>query len=771
MSILIEKASKRLRPSEGWLVLGLLVTAVVLLITAVREVHWTPEDGVIIWTAAAGLLLGAVLAKRPLAAFWAWLLLLLYGLLLTLATLAHLWPPLSVLGAGWAATRDYWLYQGALFYDRAGSWVLALSSGGHSRETIVFTAIMGLAAFLLAAFAAWVTLRWQRPLPGLLLMGLVMALNGYFGVADIWWLVIFVGIAVLLTAVVNFLHLKSEWTQNQVDYPEDIQFESIGYATIIALFLLALAMLLPTLSISRVQAWFASLAPVAEAESSFEQAFTGIDVPRQRLNTPNPGGVGGSGIFPRQYLLGLPPELAETVVMTAVVSVNIQGQEFLAPAELLSGAHWRALSYDVYTGRGWAISEERLAPTAPFRIIPSPSYEEQTPLTQAVYWAQDARTIRYTVGLPYRFDHATTVSWRGLNDLARVRAQPTDVHPAYVGDSRLATAGPAQLRQARPADVPPPLQERYTALPADFPGRVSELAQEVAAGYDNPYDQARALEQFLRQYPYSLETPLPPSGVDPVAYFLFDLQQGYCDYYASSMVVMARALGLPARLVVGFLGQPPDETGVQTVRQINAHSWVEVYFAGYGWVEFEPTAGFASPRDTAVTFNPDTFALEYGPPPVNIYTPQPIPPASSVRPFPWPRLVIVGLLVVALWWWWRRQRQERARRADGVVWSYGRLQDNARKIGLPPSPSQTPTEFSQALLARLTHFGQSKRLAAMHAPIAHITLLYNQRRYGGMDAGGHEEAARAWKYLQRPFWRLRLSRKKEQPGPKQKRIL
>ncbi|HRQ41516.1 MAG TPA: transglutaminase domain-containing protein [Chloroflexota bacterium] len=760
MSILLERVNERLRPSENWFVLGLLVTAVVLLVTAVREVRWTPEDSVLLPAAATGLLLGAVLAKRPTHAFWAWLLLLCYGLLITFITLARLWPPLHTLAEGWEAARQFWLYQGALFYDRAGSWLLTVSGGGSSRETLIFSAIMGLAAFLLAAFAAWATLRWQRPLPGLLLMGLVMALNGYFGVADIWWLVLFVGVAVLLTAVVNFTHLKSEWTHNQVDYPEDIQFESIGYAAMIALFLLALAMLLPSFSITRLQTWFASLAPVTQAESSFEQVFTGIDVPRQNVNEPDPGGVGGSGVLPRQYLLGLPPELAETEVMTAVVTINIQGQEFPAPAELLAGLHWRGLSYDVYTGRGWAVSEERLESMPPFRLIPLPAHEAQTSLTQVVYWHENDRLIRYTLGMPYLFDQATVVSWRGLNDLARVRAQTAASNNRYTGSSRLATAAPAQLRQAQLIDVPAPIMERYTALPDDLPRRISELAQEVTTIYTNPYDQARALEQFLRQYPYSLETPTPPVGADPVEYFLFDLQRGYCDYYASSMVVMARTLGLPARLVVGYLGQPPDDTGSQTIRQINAHSWVEIYFAGYGWVEFEPTAGFTSPRDTVVTFNPADFSVAVGPPPVNEYVPPPIPPAEPARPFPWLRLLIIGLLVVALLWWWRRQQQERTRRADGVVWSYGRLQDNARKIGLPATPSQTPTEFSQALMARLSWFGQDRRLTAMRAPIIHITLLYNQRRYGGMDAGGHEEATRAWKQLQRPFWRLRLSRKK-----------
>ncbi len=66
------------------------------------------------------------------------------------------------------------------------------------------------------------------------------------------------------------------------------------------------------------------------------------------------------------------------------------------------------------------------------------------------------------------------------------------------------------------------------------------------------------------------------------------------------MVILARSLGLPARVAVGFLSQPPDDFGMQTIRQSNGHSWAEVYFADYGWVEFEPTAGFVTPHDSAL---------------------------------------------------------------------------------------------------------------------------------------------------------------------------
>jgi hypothetical protein len=135
------------------------------------------------------------------------------------------------------------------------------------------------------------------------------------------------------------------------------------------------------------------------------------------------------------------------------------------------------------------------------------------------------------------------------------------------------------------------IREHYLALPRSVPERVHQLAREIVAGKSNPYDQARAIESYLRTYPYDLEIPKPASGRDVADYFLFDLKKGYCDYYATAMVVLARSSGLPARFVSGYapgLYDLPNRRYV--IREQDAHSWAEIYFPEIGWVEFEPTA-------------------------------------------------------------------------------------------------------------------------------------------------------------------------------------
>ncbi|MEZ4595012.1 MAG: transglutaminase-like domain-containing protein, partial [Chloroflexota bacterium] len=371
----------------------------------------------------------------------------------------------------------------------------------------------------------------------------------------------------------------------------------------------------------------------------------------------------------------------------------------------LAGVHWRGLSYDVYTGRGWALSEERTEPVEANLPLALPPVEATATVSQTVHWVLDDRLTRYTLGIPQQFDQPIRAVWRGQTDLVRIYS---DEQP-YSALSQLSQATPDRLRKTAVTDIPPTVLARYTTLPDSVPQRVRDLAQEIAGDQTNPYDQARAIEQFLRQYTYSLDITSPPRSADPVDYFLFEQQAGYCDFYASAMVVLARAVGLPARLAVGYLPQPTDDTGVQTVYQIHGHSWAEVYFAGFGWVEFEPTAAFASPHTTPATFNQ---LPEFASQPPDFAEPEtldlpPMPEVASERPFPW--LLLVGVLVAgSAFWLWRRGQLPTG--ADAVVWSYGRWQQNAARLGHPPLASQTPQEFFGTFQEYLGEYGRFPRL-------------------------------------------------------------
>jgi protein-glutamine gamma-glutamyltransferase len=138
----------------------------------------------------------------------------------------------------------------------------------------------------------------------------------------------------------------------------------------------------------------------------------------------------------------------------------------------------------------------------------------------------------------------------------------------------------------------------YLRLPPLDP-RIRALAQQITARSQNDYQRAKTIENYLRtRYGYTLELPGTLAD-DPIAEFLFVRRKGHCEYFASSMAVMLRELGIPTRMVTGFRGAEfNDLTSQYVVRQSNAHAWVEVFFPEYGWVTFDPTPGAAMPRAT-----------------------------------------------------------------------------------------------------------------------------------------------------------------------------
>ncbi len=702
---MVERLVRRLfnewRPEEGWLPLILLIAIASTVVTAVIEANWVPEGGVVFWTVSVGLFLTIGLAKRPVSWFFAAPIIAAYGIMLTILNLAQLRPPLAVLFEGPSSTLTYIRQNLVLFADRIGGWLTAVSGGGSSNETVVFALGLGLISWLLIAYLGWTTYRHHNPLNALVLIGIALGFNAVYGDTSPWPLAVFIGLSVLLLSNIHMVDMHQLWNQRLVDYPSGISVELYLTGGGIALGLLVVSFVVPAVNIREIRAALLERQSIQEAEQAFERAFGGVNIsPALALQQELERSRSRGGDMPRSFLLGNPPELSERLVMTTTV----QG-EAAAPGANWP-LHWRSFSYDIYTGRGWNISSERTEDFNAGERLPIPEIESPRILSQSVHWVLPSTRTRYSLGLPLRFDQFVTAHWRGLSDLTQVRGGGS----TYTVETQVTNATPAELRQTTIANVPDTILARYTGLPVDLPERVIELAREAAGGATNPYDRVKSIEGFLRQYPYSLDVNLPPANQDLVDYFLFDLQIGYCDYYATSMVVMARSLGVPARFATGFLAQRPNEDGVQEIYAINAHSWAEVYFAGYGWVEFEPTAAFPSqsqlePSSDALLNPPDFPAgevLELPPPP------EPESPSLLTNP----NFLLVLILFLAgvgvLIWLAVGARGE----GDAVLQAYGRLQHSANRLGQPTPKSQTPIEFSAAFEQRVGQLAQKSKLAS-----------------------------------------------------------
>jgi len=159
----------------------------------------------------------------------------------------------------------------------------------------------------------------------------------------------------------------------------------------------------------------------------------------------------------------------------------------------------------------------------------------------------------------------------------------------YEGISVLAVARPEGAKNTG-ADYPDEIRDLYLQLPENLDPRIPDFAKKITETASNPYAKSLAMEKYLREnFTYTLNMT-PNAGADPLAQFLFKSKAGHCEYFASSMAVMLRTLGIPSREVNGFLpGAYNRVAGDYIVRASDAHSWVEAYFPGFGWLTFDPT--------------------------------------------------------------------------------------------------------------------------------------------------------------------------------------
>jgi transglutaminase-like putative cysteine protease len=287
-----------------------------------------------------------------------------------------------------------------------------------------------------------------------------------------------------------------------------------------------------------------------------------------------------------------------------VMHVQIDG-DTLGQYEL----HWRGVSLSEFDGHGWRNSQPQFVldrqPGNEF-IVPSLGtyFGTQIPLTRTAQGLAvvnpGARVIHYRVLMePIGTNVFFLAAWakkvkgnyRSLAVDPGSAVYDQDVqHPInrYEADSDISVTPPELLRST--GQNYPPQMGAYLSVPKTLDLRIPRLAADITKSATTNYDRAAKIETYLKShYGYTLQltsTPVP----DPLANFLFERRQGHCEYFASSMAVMLRTLGIPSRVVNGFRSDEfNDLTGNYVVRAKDAHSWVEAYFPGYGWQTFDPT--------------------------------------------------------------------------------------------------------------------------------------------------------------------------------------
>lgn len=253
-------------------------------------------------------------------------------------------------------------------------------------------------------------------------------------------------------------------------------------------------------------------------------------------------------------------------------------------AESSQPTYWRTAAYDTYTGSGW----ERTTETEPYEPpIHDTGFEQ----------------IEYNISLQ-RPAGALPTPWQptavgGIDDDQLVVGEDGSIQPVeplesgseFTGVSHKPQDDPELLRNA--GDSHPSEIDRYTELPEDVPPRLAVQTENIIGDADSRYDAAVAVQNWLRgTKDYSLEAYQQSDTIADT--FVFEMEAGYCEYFATAMATMLRTQDIPTRYAVGYSSGQQVGDDVYQVRGMNAHAWVEVYFEGVGWVQFDPTP--AGPR-------------------------------------------------------------------------------------------------------------------------------------------------------------------------------
>jgi transglutaminase-like putative cysteine protease len=387
-----------------------------------------------------------------------------------------------------------------------------------------------------------------------------------------------------------------------------------------------------------------------------------------------------------------------------------------------------------FTGRTWA--PERILPDERNTlddIAAPPGMREDTPVSEVVVDVKVQASNTRWLPVPYAPAAVTGLDgdWYWEADGMTIATSNASTRGQdYQVTSRVPEPTREQLAAVVQPSTPSPYLQRNLELPVDLPAVIRTTAQEVTAAATTDYERALALQDYFRsaQFRYSEEAPVEEgydgNGMDVIARFL-DEKVGYCVHYASAMAVMARSLGVPARVAVGYL--PGDRRGTKdgrTVFQVGTqdlHTWPELYFEGAGWLKFEPTPGRGNLAEYASPAPVDAPSLEPSAAPT---TAAPAAPTTPAEPGPndpgaasagavddagvpagivAAALLLLALLTPAALRALRRSRRRtallRGRAPASVAWS--EVQDTALDFGIPVRSTDTPRAFATDLAGGL----------------------------------------------------------------------
>lgn len=721
---------------RSWILYLLIVCAIFSLPLSVRTARWFPVADRLTYAALWGAAVGLMLARSSLPHWLAWCLGIVLGMEYALIFAGELLPGLHIvfqdlehfLGWLWRlavhsslGTRppfersvSHFLTQGGEMVHNLTTWLAAIQAGEASTDTTALKIVVSFGTWIISWNATYELFSRRRIFVALLPLGVVIVANASYTGVGLAYVHFFLFIMLLILVRGSLERMEAVWENLGLDFSYELRRDATFVGILLSAAILVIVLLMPYMTYGRAVFFFWDrVGPSLEDfYNDLDRAFAG----RNPIPEPTPGGRG----LGAHTITGGGP-LAEDVVFIVETSdpspppeeeLMLMEEQGLGP--VVPKRYWRERTYDFYTGHGWDSSERNIREMEADEPWKEINYPHET-LTQTFDLQDTSIVFGFGVNEPIHLDQDYQIITRGDEDLAALAVQ----EDTFTVVSQVPEATEKNLRAAE-EEYPDWIEERYLQLSDDIPERVLEEAQRVVeeAGSTTRYDKARAIEAYIRNFEYTEDLDPPSLDTDVVDYFLFTAQKGYCDYSATTMVVMLRAIGVASRYASGYgMGYYDHAKGGWIVTQKNAHAWTEAYFPGYGWIEFEPTP-------TQSTFSREGSDA----PPVELSDTKSQEQEETRSPLlPWAAGLALVVLFVIIWppqWFGGRSADPR----QGVWRIYDKLVRRARWAGFGPHDGQTPREYLSTLASQIEGYTDLETQGDMGTiRKTYLKALYSER--------------------------------------------
>ncbi len=811
---------QRYSPAQGWDTFLLILGAALITGFTVIEADWVETPGLlplIVLSSVTGLVLAKIRLPWPA----------LHAAGLALGFVAVVWQ-----ASGLADAQDMGRF--AELWDRLGDWYGAATSGGISTDLLPFSLALLSLGWLLGYTSTWFLFRSNNLWIGLVFCGVAILTNLSFlpeGFETRFFAFIF--LAMLLVIRMTYVQHLATWSEGGFKFMATGRWLSVQVGVGLCLIVVLVTSFLP-LNVyiwrTAVDVWNAARSPIENIEGEFARLFSPIasrkDVAGRyfgdTLAFKGPISLGGDVVMqarseypsywlnrtyseytPQGWLAGdrentavgpngLPPPTHESfkrteVLQTIVVQFDTNNlwmggnTEWVSRDAIVETLKPKSFTIDIRGTEDGDLPEDVQAIAQDLRRMLNPLSTAFVEAEIAQMLPQDLSLVSVSPGIEdtnrTRIDTVTiTRKEPTIPDVVGWRTQKRlKEGEAYSMTSFVSLATVEELREA-PAVYSGYMKDHYLQLPGDLPQRVRDLAAEVTADADNPMDKALAVQDFMRSdvFEYTQDIQAPPRGADGVDHFLFNTRAGYSDYHASAMTVMMRASGIPARLAAGYAaGEDVEGTDFRAVKDADSHSWVQVYFPGHGWIDFEPTPAWPlQPRGAPLVEEEVAAAAEEDTPAEGSGNPVADDPCLGIvdedeafmlededcigdidRPDSQPRpssltagleislrvavaAAIAAVLALFAWGLWRHGFAGSIH-PETLYKKMGRL---GRLAGVPRRAYQTPNEYGSAIASAVP--------SASDAAMA-VTAAFSAQRYGNHEPteDDGQELARLWRSL------------------------